>query len=318
MTPADNSVSWEKWRELSYDLLNGLEVETADPSGFRLSFNHHRSGNLSAASLTNTPHLGLRSAEAVRKRPSDTVSILRLKAGRAVLEFGDESVAASAGDMLIHDLERPFRSVGVGDDPLSWQIVHLRRSLLDGELSAARNVSDFKLDGGAAENRVLRSYLDSLHQNLGEMDCLSADAFEKTTVEMLRNALVFMHPQDHTRHAKALHRVQAALLDRMREPKLRIEDVSREVGIGPRTIHRLFQSIGTTPLRWIEDHRLKTIAQELRSTTHAGRSITQIALSCGYNDQSNFGRVFKRKFGVSPSRYRKHADASDHRAETLG
>jgi AraC-like DNA-binding protein len=301
---ADTPISWEKWRELSFDVLSGLEVEVNDPDHFELHLAHQQRGTLKAASLLNCPHAGIRTSSAVRQRPVDTVSIMSLKAGQALLEFQDREVIAGPGDMLLHDLERPFRTAGLRGAMVEWKIVHLGRSLLEGEFDAIRDVGDLKLDGNAPENRVLRAYLDELHGSLAEMDATSASAFEDTTVEMLRSALVLRQRTDQTRNTRALHRVQALLLTRIRDPKLRIEEVSREIGIPPRTIHRLFQSIGTTPMRWIEEQRLSRIALELRSTTHACRSITQLALSCGYNDQSSFGRAFKRRFGVSPSDYR--------------
>ena len=291
--------------ELSFDVLNGLEVEVDDPDHFELHLSHHQRGALDAASLVNTPHVGVRTDQALRKRPVDTVGVLRLKAGQALLEFRDRQVIAGPGDMLLYDLERPFRCVGLDGAMVDWDVVHLGRGLLDRELAAVRDVEDLKLDGTAPENRVLRSYLDGLHGNLAELDATSASAFADTTVEMLRNALVLGQRSDQTRNARALHRVQALLLTRLRNPNLRIEEVSREIGIAPRTIHRLFQSIGTTPMRWIEEQRLNRIAREMRSAAHTCSSITQLALSCGYNDQSSFGRAFKRKFGMSPSDYRK-------------
>ena len=199
---------------------------------------------------------------------------------------------------------------------VDWKVIHLKRSLLDAELSGIRDVEGLKLDGTVPVNRVLRAYLDALHASLADMDTIGANAFEDTTVEMLRNTLVLGQGAGQTRNARALHRVQELLLNRIRDPKLRIDEVSREVGISPRTIHRLFESTGTTPMRWIDEQRLNRIALELRSTAHACRSITQIALSCGYNDQSSFGRAFKRHFGVSPSDYRKGLRRPEAMAET--
>jgi AraC family transcriptional activator of tynA and feaB len=38
---------------------------------------------------------------------------------------------------------------------------------------------------------------------------------------------------------------------------------------------------------------------------HAHRSIMDVAFACGFNDISHFGRLFARKFGMTPSQWRR-------------
>ncbi|MDY6841351.1 MAG: helix-turn-helix domain-containing protein [Pseudomonadota bacterium] len=39
---------------------------------------------------------------------------------------------------------------------------------------------------------------------------------------------------------------------------------------------------------------------------HRG-NITAVALTCGFNDSSQFSRAFKSRFGITPSSYRAEA-----------
>jgi AraC-like DNA-binding protein len=39
--------------------------------------------------------------------------------------------------------------------------------------------------------------------------------------------------------------------------------------------------------------------------THSDLSLAEIALSCGFSDQSHFSMMFKRHMGITPSRFRK-------------
>jgi AraC-like DNA-binding protein len=41
-------------------------------------------------------------------------------------------------------------------------------------------------------------------------------------------------------------------------------------------------------------------ARKLLESPKGGKSITEVALAVGYNDLSNFHRMFKRKFGETP------------------
>ena len=48
--------------------------------------------------------------------------------------------------------------------------------------------------------------------------------------------------------------------------------------------------------------RLQRAALELVSTAD---SVTEIALRCGFSDGNYFKDAFKKKYGVTPSKYRK-------------
>ncbi len=59
---------------------------------------------------------------------------------------------------------------------------------------------------------------------------------------------------------------------------------------------------GLSPKQYIVSHRMK-IASSLLTKKHT--EISVIANSVGYTDLYNFSKMFKRHFGVSPTKYRK-------------
>src|SRR5438552_18460374 len=61
-------------------------------------------------------------------------------------------------------------------------------------------------------------------------------------------------------------------------------------------------SSGVSPHRWLLKHRVDH-ARELLSDR--ALSLTDIALSCGFADQSHFTRVFTAMVGVSPGVWRR-------------
>ena len=60
--------------------------------------------------------------------------------------------------------------------------------------------------------------------------------------------------------------------------------------------------LGESPVSFVNSYRLEKSCLELRNT---GRSITEIALRCGFNHSSYFTKMFQRKFGCTPSDYRQ-------------
>ena len=59
--------------------------------------------------------------------------------------------------------------------------------------------------------------------------------------------------------------------------------------------------LGESPIDFVNSYRLEKSCQELRNTD---RSITEIALNCGFNHPSYYTKLFARKYGCTPSQYR--------------
>jgi AraC family cel operon transcriptional repressor len=61
---------------------------------------------------------------------------------------------------------------------------------------------------------------------------------------------------------------------------------------------------GQTPTEIVNAARMEFSARQLRETS---RPIVEIALDCGLNNLSHFYALFRKRFGVSPRRYRVQA-----------
>ncbi|OAI48944.1 hypothetical protein AYO44_06560 [Planctomycetaceae bacterium SCGC AG-212-F19] len=83
---------------------------------------------------------------------------------------------------------------------------------------------------------------------------------------------------------------------------LRLRELARVAMLSPFHFHRVFQAlVGSTPADFVKRLRLE---KALRLISHArSRSLTMIALECGFSSSSDFSRCFKRQFGVAPSSF---------------
>ena len=82
--------------------------------------------------------------------------------------------------------------------------------------------------------------------------------------------------------------------------QLRLEDVAVEACFSPFHFHRVFKSlVGETLNQFVKRLRLeRALGQMLHDP---GRSLTEVALDCGFSSSSNFSRSFKQHFGLPPS-----------------
>lgn len=83
---------------------------------------------------------------------------------------------------------------------------------------------------------------------------------------------------------------------------LRLEDVAAAACFSPFHFHRVFRAVvGETLNQFKKRVRLE---RAMYLMTHApGRSLTEIALDCGFSSSSDFSRSFKQRYGVPPSAF---------------
>lgn len=87
------------------------------------------------------------------------------------------------------------------------------------------------------------------------------------------------------------------------QEKLYIQDLSSLVNMNEQYFCRFFKKvIGKPPIEYINDYRLNKVISLLENTE---LPITEICMECGFNNIGNFQRLFKRKTGTTPLRYRK-------------
>jgi AraC-like DNA-binding protein len=84
---------------------------------------------------------------------------------------------------------------------------------------------------------------------------------------------------------------------------LSLDDVAAHVGMSKRHLQRLFHNaIGLSIQQFIIHSRVHTATHRL---TNASRPLSEIALECGFTDQSAFTNTFRKVIGLAPREYRK-------------
>jgi AraC-like DNA-binding protein len=83
--------------------------------------------------------------------------------------------------------------------------------------------------------------------------------------------------------------------------KLSVESVAGAHRLSVRKVQRLFEDEGTTLTEFIRNQRLLRAHGMLTNVSFAHRQIADIAFEAGFGDLSNFNRLFRRRFGASPS-----------------
>lgn len=103
--------------------------------------------------------------------------------------------------------------------------------------------------------------------------------------------------EDYAAVAKALR-----YLERNLDQPLRVPELAERAGLSTyqfeRRVRRIF---GLNPRQFLSKVRVDTACRQLRESS---RPIAQIALDCGYADQSAFARQFRTTVGMTPRQFR--------------
>jgi len=87
------------------------------------------------------------------------------------------------------------------------------------------------------------------------------------------------------------------------DPALSVETAAAALKMSRRLVQQLLQEADTSFTQLVTAQRLRSSA--LRLTGATGIPVSEIAYQCGFTDVSHFNHLFKRRYGVAPSEYRR-------------
>jgi AraC-like DNA-binding protein len=84
---------------------------------------------------------------------------------------------------------------------------------------------------------------------------------------------------------------------------IHLHELSRVAGLSGRQLERRIRShFGVTPQQFLIKTRLVAACDQLLKTD---RGLADIAMACGFTDQSAFGRTFRQYLGLTPTQFRR-------------
>jgi AraC-like DNA-binding protein len=99
----------------------------------------------------------------------------------------------------------------------------------------------------------------------------------------------------------------AYIAEHFEEPQFNIGAVARSQGVSPRYLQRLLEATGTCFTARVNELRLQRAVTLLTETCNGKSRITDITLQAGFSDISHFNRLFRSRFGGTPSDVRAEA-----------
>lgn len=120
--------------------------------------------------------------------------------------------------------------------------------------------------------------------------------------EELRNIYDKAAPINHEFGVKdpLISLMEALLVNHYRFRDFSIPDMAEIMNLTPSKLEREVKKLtGMTPIKYLNDFRLSKAKQLLEK---GDRSIFEVSYALGFKSISYFGKVFKEKYGIAPSK----------------
>lgn len=159
------------------------------------------------------------------------------------------------------------------------------------------------LDKAAAEKMKQRLQLLSSDFGYGD-DVIKRGIMIEILVDINRAILEREGVDSRSRSNKAVTLAMDYINKNFGEP-ITLESVAKASYLSVNQLCRLFsEHCGTTVAKYITSKRITEAKKMLAS----GKSVTEVAMLCGFGDYSGFIRVFKKNVGVTPGKYKGMGD----------
>lgn len=271
-------------------------------SGYRAKVRRKHIEDFQITQVYADPLQGNRTKDVIR-RDGDFFCVLFLNRGRCHLSQGSNATIIVPNQISLWDSARPatFEST----EPVHQVSLLVPHQVGTAMVPGIEAMCGTSINASAGLGQMLLSHLKQLHANLDFVSIDDRAAVLRATVELIAAAFrPEMELSGSGFRRVLLRRIQDYILVNIGDPELSPATIAKEFRVSVRYLHRLFESTHFTVGGWIRKRRLLTAQAALTSKSNAGISVTQIAMSCGFSDQSHFSHTFKQEFGLSPRDYR--------------
>lgn len=163
-----------------------------------------------------------------------------------------------------------------------------------------------QLPSESALVQIAMDLLDSVWRRSHELNASQEHSLQCQLVEMMRACCTPSgEVPESGRGRVTLQDVQAYVHRRLEDIELTPASIALGLGVSVRYLHKLMRCSGQTLCRYILNARLERSRSLLISQIVKPDTVTDIALWSGFSNMTHFSRVFRERYGVSPSQFRR-------------
>lgn len=294
MSPDEAYVLWQETLGRLYE----VRLRAHDKAGFDFRAEAFHLGEIVLTTYRCSAQTFDRSRARIGRDGVDHITLQFCLSGKHGRRDGPSGSEAGPGDMFIADLAQ---SQATGTSEFDSLNLTIPRRLLAPLLKAPDEQNLRRLPGSAPLTALLRNHLTGLFQAARTMTSEDAEAIVRPTLAL---AAATLNSETPASNAVVLDPIRAAqirrfLAEQAANPDVTAESVAARFGISRRKLYYLMEPHGGLT-SYLREHRLHLAHTMLCDPMQRGRSVADIAQSCGFAWSTNFARTFRHHFGMTP------------------
>jgi len=301
VSPRERLSYWSGWIDR---LFNGLQSDLYGDVDFDGRLSASRAGDVILTRLEANRHRVMRSRSAAHASDGCYLKIVAPFLGCAGVEQRGRQAWVTPGQWSIYDTTDSYAvSNPVRVEHLIVMVpkAHLaERGLALHELTAR----PLGAHGGIA--RIALDTMRSAYAELPAMHDEAARSVGEAITQFVHLSLLELAGRGPaaTQREVLRERIKQHVARRLADPALCVHEIALALNCSRRHLYNAFADEPEGVAGFILQQRLQACRHALADIAAPARSVTEIALAKGFNNLAHFSRVFKARYGVSPSEYR--------------
>ena len=298
--------SFPYWHDQVCNVFTKLDSQPLAEGAFCWGMEHRQMGAIGLTLVASSPIEVKRTKHHISQSTSEVIKFSFQLSGTSYLEQGDRRSTLNPGDWAFYDCTQPY--VLSMPESYSQYVIQVSKAQLQTKINHIEALTAQTISGRLGMGKLAWGFIDATRS---EYDDIGADGQHHagTAVVDVLTACINASVHSGKLHVEAqtplLFLVKQFIAEQLASPELCVDLIAQECHISRRYLHRLFEPEEVTVSEYIRNLRLEQCRQLLLAPMHQNKTITQIALAWGFNSATHFGICFRRKYGMSPSAYRR-------------
>ena len=282
------------WVDVVCRTLVNLRCEPTSDQKFFGEIDFDEFGGLKLVSVRSVAQRVSRTGEALGSATGFFhVNIMR--AGRGLMDQDGREAELAPGGFVFFDSSRPYAIDFI--DNFSAGVLRIPQSMLLQRIGVPECFTALRVDHANGLGAMVASMLRDLPAQLPTIPKTVHERVADNIVDLIAAALLSTGVGAPRSARLTLTRVKFWIETHLAE-KLSGEEIANRCGLSLRQLNRLFEAEGASLMHYVWERRLARCWRDVSDPAQRHRSITEIALSNGFDNPSHFSRVFHARFGL--------------------